>query len=211
VRTQSERVAKLSAQVASLRQQEIDPSASDPQIQPAQQEVEQLLAQKAKADEDIRNAEIFASNELGGIKGAEIDERLMSRFLAKVAIEILAERLMQFEGWEEALIDDPQLDPLRRFARLGDKPGSWPFSRRRIYGEDDMQMGADGPHQVLHEYTLLYTDARELYAVVCVFGEEFTINYGGPEIEGYMNWLKVHGERSPLYLTDKLPFPVFTA
>src|SRR5262249_12994746 len=36
-----------------------------------------------------------------------IDERLMSRFLAKVAIEILAHRLMNVEGWEQPLIDDP--------------------------------------------------------------------------------------------------------
>jgi hypothetical protein len=70
VTTQSSRVAKLSAQVASLRQGEIDPSANDPQIQQAQQEVEQLIAQKAKADEDVRSAEAFVSNELGGFKGA---------------------------------------------------------------------------------------------------------------------------------------------
>jgi hypothetical protein len=62
---------------------------------------------------------------------AKIDERLMARFLAKVAIEILAERLMPVEGWEEPLIDDRQLDPLRRFARIGDRPSHWPFSRRR--------------------------------------------------------------------------------
>jgi hypothetical protein len=83
----------------------------------------------------------------------KIDESLMSRFLAKVAVEILAHRLMNIEGWEEPLIDDPQLDSLRRFARLGDKPLSWPFSRRRIYGEDDLHV--DGGYQVLHEFDLL--------------------------------------------------------
>jgi hypothetical protein len=138
----------------------------------------------------------------------KFDERLMSRFLAKVAVEILAERLIRFEGWEGPLIDDPQLDLLGRFALIGDKPTSWPFSRRRIYGEDDLQMGADGGHQVLHEFTLLYTESRELYAVLCVFGEEFTINYGGPEIEGYSKWLKEHGGCSPLHLNDRLPLPL---
>jgi hypothetical protein len=67
---QGARVTTLSAQVASLRQTEIDPSANDPQVQQAQQEVTQLMAQKAKADEDVRNAETYATNELGGIKGA---------------------------------------------------------------------------------------------------------------------------------------------
>ena len=33
-------------------------------------------------------------------------------------------------------------------------------------------------YQVLHEYTLFHTEARELYAVVCIFGEEFAINFG---------------------------------
>lgn len=128
----------------------------------------------------------------------KIDEALMSRFLAKVAIELLAQRLMSVEGWEEPLIDDPQLDPLRRFARIGDKPESWPFSRRRIYGEDDVRMDTDGPHQILHELTLLYTRNLELYAVVC---------YGGPEIEGYATWLQENDQRSPLYLKDRLPTP----
>jgi hypothetical protein len=134
-----------------------------------------------------------------------IDEVLMSRFLAKVAIEILAERLIKIEGWEEPLIDDPQLDPLRRFARVGDKPASWPFSRRRVYGEDQVHGDNSNSYQVLHEFTLLYTQKLELYAVVCLFGEEFVINYAGPKIEGYAAWLKENDQCSPLYLTDKLP------
>lgn len=137
--------------------------------------------------------------------GHELDERLMARFLAKVAIEILAQRLMVVEGWEQPLIDDPQLDPLRQFARIGDKRQNWPFNRRRIYGEDDRQIEITGDYQVLHEYMLLYTEARELYAVVCIFGEEFAMNLGGPDVSGYSKWLKQHNQRSPLYLSDKLP------
>jgi hypothetical protein len=138
---------------------------------------------------------------------SHIDTVLMSRFLAKIAVEILAQRLMHIEGWEEPLIDDPQLEPLRRFARIGDRPMSWPYARRRIYGEDDIQVDRDCGYQVLHEFTLLYTDKRELYAVICLFGEEFALNYGGPEIEGYATWLRQNNNRSPLYLTDKLPVP----
>jgi hypothetical protein len=131
-----------------------------------------------------------------------IDEKCMARFLAKVAVEILAHRLMEVEGWEEEIIGNPQLDPLRRYARVGDRPSFWPFSRRRIYGEDDLHV--DG-YQVLHEFTLLYTESNELYAVLCLFGEEFAINFGGPEIDGYSKWLAEHQNRSPLYLSDTLP------
>ncbi|KAF2989435.1 DUF4407 domain-containing protein [Methylocystis sp. MJC1] len=68
VNAQVERVAHLAAQVETLRQSEIDPSAA--YTQPAQQEVAQLLAQKAKAEEDLRNAEKFAADELAGIKAS---------------------------------------------------------------------------------------------------------------------------------------------
>lgn len=70
VTTQSAQVNGLSAQIAALRQSEIDPTASDPQIQQAQQELAQLVDRKAKADEETRSAETFAANEFGSIKGA---------------------------------------------------------------------------------------------------------------------------------------------
>jgi hypothetical protein len=62
-------VDSLSAQLTAIRQQEIDPAANDPRIQQAQQEVSQLVARKDKAEEDVRTAEAFASNELLGIRG----------------------------------------------------------------------------------------------------------------------------------------------
>ena len=68
VTEQTARVTALSAQVGSLRQNEIDPSAA--YTQAAQEELTQLLAQKAKADDELRAAEAFAANELAGIKAA---------------------------------------------------------------------------------------------------------------------------------------------
>jgi hypothetical protein len=70
-----------------------------------------------------------------------------------------------------------------------------------------MKDGAE--YQVLHEYTLLYTERLELYAVLCLFGEEFAINYAGPEIDGYTGWLSQNDGRSPLYLSGRLPIPVY--
>jgi hypothetical protein len=63
---QNARVGVLAAQVESLRQNEI----ANPDIFQAQQEVARLTAQKAKVDDEVRDAEIFATNEAGGIKGA---------------------------------------------------------------------------------------------------------------------------------------------
>jgi hypothetical protein len=70
VKTESAQEAALAAQVTALRQNQIDPSANDAQLQLAQQEVGQLQTQKGAADQAVQQAETFASNELGGIKGA---------------------------------------------------------------------------------------------------------------------------------------------
>jgi HNH endonuclease len=139
-----------------------------------------------------------------------IDQRLMSRFLAKVALEVLTRRVLCVEGWSDEIVDKEALDPLRHFARVGDRPKKWPFSRRRIYGEDDLQEEDGASYQVLHEFTILCEPLPEpghlhLYVVVCIFGEEFAINMGEPEIAGYERWLTAHDGKSPLYISDKLP------
>ena len=71
VTVESARVASLSVQATTVRQNEIDPSTSDPQIQAAQEETTALVARKAKADDDVRAAETFESHEVGGIKGGQ--------------------------------------------------------------------------------------------------------------------------------------------
>jgi hypothetical protein len=138
-----------------------------------------------------------------------IDQRLMSRFLAKIALEVLTQRIIHVEGWNEEIVDKEALDPLRHFARVGDRPEKWLFSRRQIYGEDDVHGDGNG-YQVLHEFTILCEQLPEpghldLYAIVCIFGEEFAINMGEPEIASYERWLKAHDGKSPLYISDKLP------
>ena len=65
---ESTQIASLSAQIAALRQNEIDTATSNPELQPAQQEISQFVTQKAKADDELQAAEKFASDELAGIK-----------------------------------------------------------------------------------------------------------------------------------------------
>jgi hypothetical protein len=52
---------------------------------------------------------------------------------------------------------------------------------------------------VLHEFDLLPIEPGEIYAVLCIFGEEFAINLGGPSIERYEDYLQSNGGLSPLY------------
>jgi predicted nucleic acid-binding Zn-ribbon protein len=69
VTTLSKTVNGLASQLATLRQSQFDPSANDHELQQAEQEVQQLLEQTTKAQDDVRNAESFATSELGGQHG----------------------------------------------------------------------------------------------------------------------------------------------
>lgn len=127
------------------------------------------------------------------------DDQLVSRFLAKVAIEVLALRLSKTPGGLDEVVDKSELDKLRHYARIGDPRVHWPFHVRRIYPEDRVfyEKGY-GQYHVLHEFMLLYTESGELYLVLTIFGIEYCLNMGGPEIDGYVEWLKQHHFKSPL-------------
>ena len=70
VTAESTQEAALAAQVTALRQDQIDPASGDAQVQMAQQEVTQLLAEKAADDQAVQQAEAFSTDELGGVRGA---------------------------------------------------------------------------------------------------------------------------------------------
>lgn len=128
------------------------------------------------------------------------DEHLMSRFLAKMALEVLASLFLAVPGELDEVIDKSELDELRHYARFGAPPKFWPFNTRVIYPEGKMFVEGTQRYEVLHEYTLLYTEPSELYLAVAILGIEYVINMGEPEIDGYIEWLKQHSFKSPLYI-----------
>ena len=130
----------------------------------------------------------------------EPDERLMSRFLAKVAIEALALRLLGAPGGLREVVEKGELDPIRAYARWGTGVAFWPFHRRQLYPPDFLFVeGSDEPYEVLHEWTFLYVEAYELYLVMALFGVEYAMDLGGPETEGYEKWISLNNGGSPLY------------
>jgi hypothetical protein len=136
------------------------------------------------------------------------DGRLVSRFLAKCALEALAQRLLRSGLNLEDLTDHAGLDPLRNHARRGDMP-RWPHSARRIYDENRTISEQGRPVQTIYEYDLLITTPEhiqpdglvrsEMYFILALFGLELAINMGGPDIQGYYEWLDNNRGRSPLY------------
>lgn len=124
---------------------------------------------------------------------------VVSRFLAKAALEAMAERVVVHPGGTDYLVDEVQLDPIRDHARRGTQP-EWPFHVRRIYGEDHRWIDQRGQAiQIVHEADILKTDTDEWYYILALFGLEFAFNYGGPFVEGYLKWLSQHDGTSPLY------------
>jgi hypothetical protein len=137
------------------------------------------------------------------------DAKLMSRFLAKVALEVLAfilwhsSQLLKSERDIESALDEvvnkPELDDLKNYARFDAKPNEWPFNMRSIYPEGKLFTEKNERFELLHEFDLLVTESNEYYLVVAIFGVEYVLNLGGREIEGYHEWLKRNDFVSPLY------------
>jgi hypothetical protein len=123
-----------------------------------------------------------------------------SRFIGKIGLEILACRCIDVAGANDEIVDKSELDQLRSYVRLG-KPGFvWPVHIRRIYPADfSFPDVASPPFQVLHEFQILSTAESEYYAVIAIFGVEYVINLGGPELDGFQKWLAQNNGRSPLY------------
>jgi HNH endonuclease len=124
---------------------------------------------------------------------------LVSRFLAKVALEAMAQKLVLHPDGLEYLVDEIQLDPIRNHARRGDIQ-DWPVHIRRIYPSREKWTDESNREvQVVNEFDILTTVKNEWYFVLALFGTELVINYGGPETEGYQQWLDEHNGASPLY------------
>jgi hypothetical protein len=138
-----------------------------------------------------------------------------ARFIGKIGLEVLAQRGVAMKGWNEELVNKRELDELRDYVRRG-KPGFvWPIHIRRIYPADRVFSDATGTdYQVLHEWDILFIPSSkssasgEYYAVVAILGIEFVINLGGPELDGFLQWLADNGSRSHLYNESEAEQPL---
>jgi hypothetical protein len=128
------------------------------------------------------------------------DETLMSRFLAKVAVECLALKMVERDDGIDEVVSELALDPLRDYARRGPVKPPWLFHARTLYPPAFAftKVGQD-PYEVLHEWIFTSLGGERLYFVLGLFGVEYTLNLGEREIESYLAWLNTNSDRSPLY------------
>jgi hypothetical protein len=122
----------------------------------------------------------------------------MSRFLAKVGLEVLAFKSRDVASWNDEIVDNSGLEDVRAFARYN-VGGDWPFTTRTLYPINAVFSDEGETYELLHEFDILCTENVEVYLVLALFGVELTLNLGGREIDGYKAWLEENAYASPLY------------
>lgn len=139
-----------------------------------------------------------------GFNNPPADNILVARFLAKIAVEILTQNVIESK-WDLALIhSDERVEPIRKFARYGTPGLKWEYYVRKIYNEDEKffySRDLDTPVDVLYNYGHFFIN-EEMYLSLIIKGFEFTINMGMPAIGRYIQWILVNNGRSAIYTTN---------
>jgi hypothetical protein len=153
-----------------------------------------LLRSDRKIPNKRRRYPKFERNEPANLP----DYRMMSRFLTKAALEVLAFKTLSVPDFNTEIVDKAELDDLRFYARY-DRGETWPFAYRTLYPVNAVFKEGSTHYELLHEFDVFYTEAMELYFALAILGVEFVVNFGGRELDGYQRWLKQHDNASPLY------------
>lgn len=167
--------------------------------------------QDLKAFESIKNQKIIhIPYEMEPPK----NDIYISKFLGKIALEVLAKRVSECDGWQEDFVNNSSLDELRKFVRFGEGYTFWPYYTRRIYGEDKIWYDneSDKMMETINEYDFLIPDSSivegeylhmsNLYFVMAILGIEYTINMTNAGLDRYIKWLSDNKSKSIL-LIDK--------
>ncbi len=127
------------------------------------------------------------------------NNRTLSRFIAKVAYEVLVSKCIEIDGWNDEIVNLHELEEIRQYVRFNKSSSPWPIHIRKLYPHSTAFTEGESEFEVLNEWTILVTSDQEYFAVIAIFGIEYTINLGGPELDGYISWLQENDNKSPLY------------
>lgn len=131
----------------------------------------------------------------------EKNDVIVSRFLAKVSVEALMHVALHSKEAIDEIMNKPELEQIKQYARYGKGVTLWPYHQRRIYPERAVfrDSGSESEvYELLHEYDFLSTPESHYYLVFCIMGVEYAINMGGPGIESYLDWLSKNNNSSIL-------------
>ena len=163
-----------------------------------------------KTEEDLAADVAEYNNYLFNSDKKMLEENIyISRLLAKMTIEYFVYRCGSTNEVCEYIISDKVFQPIRRYARYGDKK-IWPYNSRRIYARNEAYKG-DIFSAINWEADFLFLGNGEIYFVIAMYGIEYVINLGGPYLDGYSAWLSENAGKSPLYLSNEEKAKLFDA
>lgn len=127
-------------------------------------------------------------------------KKLMSRFLAKMALEAVVYKNLHDKDWIEMVLASNHYDLIRQFARYGRGTKEWPYHQRQVFPPDTNMIHPDTKEWVQFGFghDIMLTSYPETYFIFNYYGTEFTFNVGGPSIKGYELWLEENNNVSPL-------------
>ncbi len=188
-------------------------------------EIEIHLREDKIIEVNVQDKEIFKKIRAGEFSQFYIpqielppsDNIYISRFLGKIALEALAQRVSQVENWQIDFIENETLEPLRNFVRYGKGCKFWPYYSRKIYEEDRIieidKNGSSVASQTMHEYDFLIPSKPEidgefrhmddLYFVCAIMGVEYTINLTEKGMDEYLKWINRNHNKSILLMEKK--------
>lgn len=172
-----------------------------------------LHKKKEKPIEVILDTESFDLVKNGEIKHLILpfntnfpkDDKTVSRFLAKIGLEMMALRILEKnKNDQDFFAEEPALDSIRKYARYNQQNENWVYNSRKIYEEDESFFLENGQSMdMVFECDFLATQEGEMYFVIAFKGIEFVLNMAGSSIEGYEKWLIENNNISPLYTKGK--------
>src|SRR5262249_53537895 len=78
------------------------------------------------------------------VSGSPPNDTLISRWLAKIGLEMLAHKWLGLDNWNQYIVEHTGLDPVRLYARAPKRRECWGYSKRRIYNSDQKTLAPDG-------------------------------------------------------------------
>lgn len=128
------------------------------------------------------------------------ENAVLSRFLAKAAIESFLHRIIDSPRLVKEVYSAASLEPIKQYARYGKGVKYWKYTQRKIYDEGTLfiRPEEDSSYQVFHEFDFIFTKGGELYFVLAIMGIEYAINMGYSSTDSYINWLEENNYKSIL-------------
>jgi hypothetical protein len=103
---------------------------------------------------------------------------LVSRLLAKMALEMFSLRFLHDLQLINQLIEGDHWERIRRWARFGDNFDHWPYANRSVFPEETLMRHPDTGLWVQAGYSvdLFLTKRRETFLAFILYGHKFVIN-----------------------------------